>query len=128
MQPKTALSGPDNGRGLSAKQEAAALALAAGSTQDEAARKSGAGARTIKTWIAKDSGFAQRIRELRSEMTFRALGKLTDNMTSAAYTLGFLSRKGKSEMVRLSAARAILELGAKLRNAAWRGDTTFFTA
>jgi len=36
-------------------------------------------------------------------------------MASAADTLGFLSRKGKSEMVRLSAARAVLELAAKTR-------------
>jgi len=34
---------------------------------------------------------------------------------ASAGTLGYLCRKGKSEMVRLSAARAVLELGTKLR-------------
>jgi hypothetical protein len=48
-------------------------------------------------------------------MTSRALGRLVDAMASPAETLGHLSRKGKSEMVRLSAVRAVLELGTKLR-------------
>ena len=48
-------------------------------------------------------------------MTQRALGTLVDQMVSAADTLGYLCRKGKSEMVRLTAARSILELGTKLR-------------
>ena len=51
MRPKTARNGP-NKCGLTAKQEAAAFALAAGCTQDEAATESGAGTRTIKTWLA----------------------------------------------------------------------------
>jgi hypothetical protein len=113
-QPETALNGPENGV-LSPKQEAAALALAAGRTQDQAARASGAGTRTIKTWVATVPAFGRRVTELRAEMTSRALGRLVDGMASAADMLGFLSRKGKSEMVRLSAARAVLELGSRLR-------------
>ena len=114
MKPQTARNSPQSGT-LTPKQEAAALALAAGRTQEEAAHQSGAGTRTIKTWIADDSGFVQRIRDLRGEMTSRALGKLIDGMVSAADTLGYLSRKGKSEMVRLSAARSILELSVRLQ-------------
>src|SRR5947209_3958243 len=106
MKPTTAANGHENG-GLSPKQEAAALALAAGHTEAEAARKSGAGARTIRTWLATVPAFGRRIRELRAEMTTRALGRLVDNMASAADTIAFLSRKAKSEMVRLSAARAL---------------------
>jgi hypothetical protein len=81
----------------------------------KAAQESGAGVRTIKTWTATLPAFTRRIAELRSEMTSRALGRLVDSMTSAAATLDYLCRKGKSEMVRLSAARAVLELGQKLR-------------
>ena len=114
MKPETAPNGLRNSV-LSPKQEAAALALASGCTLREAARESGAGERTIKTWMATRSGFTQRITELRAEMTSRALGRLVDGMVSAADTLGYLCRKGKSEMVRLSAARAVLELGNKLR-------------
>ena len=101
--------------GLTAKQESAALALAAGSTQDQAARKSGAGVTTVKTWIQTQPEFSSRIRKLRGELTARCLGKLVNRMSGAADTLGFLCRNGKSEMIRLSAARAILELGSKLR-------------
>jgi hypothetical protein len=50
-------------------------------------------------------------------MTSMALGRLTAEMASAAETLGFLSRKAKSETVRLGAARALLELGNKTREA-----------
>jgi hypothetical protein len=91
------------------------LALAAGHTQDEAARETGAGTRTIKTWLHDLPTFTRRITELRAEMTSRALGRLTADMASAADTLGYLSRKAKSETVRLGAARALLELGNKLR-------------
>ena len=114
MRPETARIGPDNG-GLTPKQEAAAFALASGRTQDEAASISGAGTRTIKTWLYSQPAFTDRIRELRGEMTTRALGTLVDRMVTAAETLGELCKKGKSEMVRLTAARSILEMGTKLR-------------
>jgi hypothetical protein len=113
-QPETAFNGRRNGV-LTPKQEAAALALAAGRTIDEAARDSGAGGRTIRTWLHDQHAFTRRIGALRSEMTSRALGRLVEGMVSAADTLGFLCRKGKSEQVRLGAARALLELGVKLR-------------
>ncbi|HEV3298216.1 MAG TPA: hypothetical protein VG055_01150 [Planctomycetaceae bacterium] len=113
-KPETAPNGPENGV-LPPKQEAAAIALASGRTIEQAARASNAGTRTLKTWLHDQPAFASRVTELRGEMTSRALGRLVDAMASAAETLGHLSRKGKSEMVRLSAARAVLELGTKLR-------------
>jgi hypothetical protein len=113
-KPETAPNGTVNG-GFSPKQEAAALALAQGRTIREAAEASGAGERTIKTWMAELPTFKRRIDELRAEMTGRAVGRLADAMVAAADTLSHLARKGKSEMVRLSAARAVLEMGTKLR-------------
>jgi hypothetical protein len=113
-QRETAPNGLRNGH-LTPKQESAALALAAGRTIDQAAKMSGAGARTIRTWLHDQPAFRWRIQELRAEMTSQALGRLVDTMAGAADTLSHLSRKAKSEMVRLSAARAILELGPKLR-------------
>jgi hypothetical protein len=112
--PEIAPNGPEIDP-LSPKQEAAAFALAKGGNLHDAAEESGAGERTIKTWTANVPAFTRRITELRSEMTSRALGRLVDSMASAADTLGFLSRRGKSEMVRLSAARAVLEMCQKLR-------------
>ncbi|HJZ59658.1 MAG TPA: hypothetical protein VKE74_32235 [Gemmataceae bacterium] len=84
---ETGLNGLTCG-GLTPKQEAAAFALAAGATLDEAASQSGAGLTTIKTWGATIPAFSRRVTELRGEMTARALGRLVDSMASAAETLG----------------------------------------
>lgn len=114
MQHNRARNSPTKGP-LPAKQESAALSLAAGMTQETAAEESGAGVRTIKTWLATRPVFRSRIRFLRAEMTNRALGRLTDQMVSAATTLGYLSVHATSESTRLSAARAVIELGTRLR-------------
>jgi hypothetical protein len=113
-QPDSAGNGRENG-GLSPKQEAAALSLAVGRTIEDAAGESGAGSRTIRTWLRDEPAFPRRVSELRAEMTARAVGRLADGMASAADTLGYLCRKARSETVRLGAARALLELGNKLR-------------
>lgn len=113
MKPETARTSPQNGA-LTPKQEAAALALASGYTQDQAAQSARCGIRTIKTWLHDLTSFSGRIQELRAEMTSRALGRMMDGMTTAADTLGRLLN-AKSESVRLGACRAILELGVKLR-------------
>ena len=93
-QPETASNGPQNSP-LSPRQEAVALALACGRTLREAAEASG-------------------VNGLRGELTSRALGRLAEGMALAADTLRELLA-AKSEGVRLSAARAVLELGNKLR-------------
>lgn len=113
-RPRTAPNSPENGT-LTPRQEGAALALARGLSLPDAARESRAGVRTIKSWTASLPAFSRRVQQLRSEMTGRALGKLADNMASAADTLGYLARKAKSETIRLGASRAILELGVKFR-------------
>lgn len=112
-EPDTVPNGPPAG-GLPTRQEAAAVLLAAGTTLAEAARRGKVGTTTLKRWN-RDPAFTRRVAELRGEMTSRALGRLADGMASAADTLGFLARKAKQEAVRLAAARAVLELGAKLR-------------
>lgn len=100
---------------LTPKQEAAALALASGKSLAAASKAAGAGVTTIKRWLREQPLLACRVTELRVQMTERALGLLVDNMVSASETLGYLSRKGKSEMVRLSAARSVLEFAVRLR-------------
>jgi hypothetical protein len=114
MKPETAGNGREN-RGLTPRQDKVALSLATGCALAVAARESGAGERTIRTWTATVPAFTRRIHELRAEMTSQALGRLTADLSSAADTLGYLSRRAKSETVRLGAARALLELGNKLR-------------
>ena len=112
-QPETASNGPQNSP-LSPRQEAVALALACGRTLREAAEASGVGERTIKTWLAQQPALSRRVNGLRGELTSRALGRLAEGMALAADTLRELLA-AKSEGVRLSAARAVLELGNKLR-------------
>ena len=102
-------------RAISPKQEAVALFVASGFSLAAAARKAKVGVPTVKRWSASFPDFRRRVQELRGELTSQALGRLVDGMASAAETLGYLSRKGKSEMVRLSAARAVLELASKMR-------------
>ena len=102
-------------RALSPAQEAVALGVASGLSLAASARKAKVGVPTAKTWSSTLPAFRRRVRELRAEMTSQALGRLVDGMSSAADTLGYLSRKGKSETVRLSAARAVLELANKTR-------------
>lgn len=67
-----------------------------------------------KTWLATQPALTGRVTELRAEMTSRALGRLVDGMAFAADTLRKLLT-AKSEMVRLSAARTVLELATRLR-------------
>ena len=100
---------------LSPRQEAVALSVASGLSLAAAARKAKVGVPTAKHWSATLPDFRQRVQQIRAEMTSQALGRLVDGMASAADTLGYLTRKGKSEMVRLSAARAVLELANKTR-------------
>jgi hypothetical protein len=91
------------------------LGLASGQTVRDAARAAGIGERTATRRVA-DPDFRRRIAEMRAEMIGRALGQLADGMTEAASTLrGLLAAEGES--VRLGAARSILELGHKLREA-----------
>jgi len=112
--PRIAPNGTNN-KALTPKQESAALALAAGESVRVAARKSGAGERTIKAWTATVPAFSKRVSELRAEMTNMAVGRLADGMAVAADTLTDLL-SAKSETVRLGAARALLELANKLRD------------
>jgi hypothetical protein len=99
---------------LTPKQEAVALALAAGKTIREAAAECAAGERTIKRWLAERPDLARRTTELRGEMVNRALGMMADGMTAAADTLRTLLN-AEAESIRLGAARSLLELGTKLR-------------
>jgi HEAT repeat protein len=89
------------------------LALAAGTTTREAARQAGIGERTATRRLA-DPGFRQRVQDTRAALVERTLGKLARGSTKAADTLRRLL-KSESDSVKLGAARALLEIGSKLR-------------
>jgi hypothetical protein len=100
-------------RGRRNADEALALALASGQTLRDAAAATGVAERTAtRRWA--DPAFRQRVVELRGGMVNRAAGRMADGMTGAADTLRALLQ-AEGESVRLGAARALLELGTKLR-------------
>lgn len=101
----------ENGR---RKGEAAfLLALAGGQTVREAAKTAGIGERTATRRLA-DPQFRRQVVAARAEMTQRALGRLAEASTEAVDALrGLLT--SPSDTVKLGAARAILELGSRLR-------------
>jgi hypothetical protein len=103
-----------NGR-LTPRQESAALSLASGSTEAEAAALANCSARTLRVWLTSSPNFGRRIGQLRSEMTAQALGRLTAAMSRAADALDQLVTGAESETVRLGACRAVLELAIKIR-------------
>jgi hypothetical protein len=92
------------------------LALAGGQTARDSARAAGVGERTATRRLA-DPDFRRRVVETRAALVERATGQMADAMSAAAETLRGLL-EARSEAVRLGAARAVLELGMKLRESA----------
>lgn len=103
-----------NGGPRPRKGEAALLAaLAAGQTIRDAAKAAGISERTASRHM-EDPAFRQQVQEARAEIIARAASQLADAATDAATTLrGLLA--AESDAIKLGAARAILELGTKLR-------------
>jgi hypothetical protein len=103
-------------RGRKSADQALALALAAGLTVEAAARQANVAPRTVYRRL-DDPGFLREVDTLRADMVGQALGRLTESMTAAADTLrALLAARGES--VRLGAARSILELPLRIREAA----------
>jgi hypothetical protein len=109
-----------NGRKLTARQEAAALALAGGRQMKAAAESLGIGERTLHRW-RESPVFQSREQQLRSELFGLAVGRLCELTGKAADRLGELV-DSKTETVALGAAKAILEAAPRLREAAELAD------
>ena len=92
------------------------LALACGATVESAARQCGLSDRTIYRRL-NDPAFKRRLDGVRSDMVVRTAGLLTAAAGEAVRTLLAL-QKDAPAAVRLGAARAILEVGLKLRQVA----------
>lgn len=88
-------------------------AFAGGSKVEDAAREAGVSESTAYRRL-RDADFKKRVADARAAMVSRVVGQLADASTTAAATLRRLLN-ADSENVRLGAARAILELGSKLR-------------
>ena len=90
------------------------LALACGATVEAAARQCGLSDRTVYRRL-KDAEFKRRLEGVRADMVQRSAGMLTAAAGEAVRTLLALQKESAPAAVRLGAARAVLEIGVKLR-------------
>ena len=114
--PDRAFAGKSGQRGGGKKvspRDHVAVLLAAGSTAVDAAAKVGIHERTVRRWL-DEPVFRSDVERLRAEMVTAALGRLSATMATAAEELGDLI-KSPDPHVRYKAARAVIELAAKLR-------------
>lgn len=95
--------------------------LACGATVEAAAKQLGISERTIYRRLEKPE-FKQQIAEVRRDMLQRTAGSLTASGSEAVRTLIALLNEKRGENVRLGAARALLEMGIKVREAAYLED------
>jgi hypothetical protein len=91
--------------------DAFVLALASGLSIRQAARKAGIGETTAYKRAA-DPELKSQVSALRRELLARAVGKLVDTSAGAVDALAKLLRS-KSEAIRLSAIRTVLDHAAK---------------
>jgi hypothetical protein len=90
------------------------LALACGATVEAAAHQGGVSPATVYR-RKNDPQFLRRLQEARSEMVQRTAGMLAGAGMESVKTLLALQKETAPPAVRLGAARAVLELGTKLR-------------
>ena len=91
------------------------MALAAGLTNKQAAQEAGVSERTVVRRLG-DPAFRKQVADARATTVEQAAARLTAASLLAVRTLLQLL-EAESESVRLSAAKGILELGAKMREA-----------
>jgi hypothetical protein len=101
-------------RGRRNADERLLLALACGTTVEAAARQAGVGESTVYRRL-QDAEFVRKLQALRADMVQRTAGMLTAAAGESVKTLLALHKETTPVAVRLGAARAILELGMKLR-------------
>jgi hypothetical protein len=101
-------------RGRQGADEVLLQALACGASVEAASRAAGVSARTAHRRLA-DAGFHARVRQARADMVHRTAGTMTAAATEAVRTLLELLKAPAPAAVRLGAARAVLEIGLKVR-------------
>jgi AcrR family transcriptional regulator len=95
-------------------EDALLLALACGATVEAAAKQCQLSDRTIYRRL-KDADFKARLQAVRNDMVGRSAGLLTAAASEAVRTLLASQKDSAPPAVRLGAARAVLEVGMKLR-------------
>ena len=89
-------------------------ALAGGATIAEAAERGGVSQRTVYRRL-EDADFRAAVQQARAELVTQAVARLAEAGGEAVATLRALLGEGTPPAVRLGAARAVLELGTRLR-------------
>jgi hypothetical protein len=102
------------GRGRSRADDLLVATLAGGATVEAAAALCEVSERTIYRRL-KDPAFKARVAQARADLVERSLGHLSLGAVDAAVTLRNLL-EAEDNRVKLGAARAILELGLKVRD------------
>lgn len=92
------------------------VALACGATVESAAVQAGLSERSAYRRLAQPE-FRRRLNQVRSDMVQRTAGLLTASAMEAVKTLLELQKPANPATVRLGAARAIIDLGVKVREA-----------
>ena len=95
-------------------EERLLTALACGATVEAAARQCGVSESTAYRRL-QDPAFQGRLHELRADLVQRSTSMLTAAGLESIKTLLELQKPAVAANVRLGAARAVLELGLKLR-------------
>src|SRR5262245_45187324 len=95
-------------------EDALLLALACGATVEAAARQCDLTERTIYRRL-KEPEFRAKLQDLRTDMVRRAAGMLTAAASQSVGTLLALQKASVPAPVRLGPAKAVLELGIKVR-------------
>jgi len=93
------------------------MAFACGATVESAARQAGVSESTAQR-RRDDPAFDQQLQAMRADMIKRTAGALTAASTESVRTLLDLQKPSAPPAVRLGAARSVLEIGIKLREAA----------
>jgi hypothetical protein len=100
--------------GRKRSDESLILALACGTSVEQAAAKASLSVRSVYRRL-KEPGFKQRIRAVKAETMERAGSLLTAASLQAVKTLLSLQEGSVSPAIRLAAARAILDLSIRYR-------------
>jgi hypothetical protein len=101
-------------RGKENADEKILVALSCGATAGNAAREANVSVRTVERRLT-DPAFRARLHRLRGETLERAGGALTAASLRAVQTLLSLQEPSQPPAVPLGAARAVLEIGLKVR-------------
>jgi len=93
----------------------AALTLAAGGSNTEAAKAAGVNVRTVARWRADEVVFADAVDDARASMLTETAGLLAATTTAAARRLEDIIETGE-ERHALAASRVVLDMAARYRS------------